>query len=196
MHACGEECHAFQQARDMRIVHRVGGKPQPAGDLRMRIAELRGQPLDRVEFAFVVGEQGVRHQYMVRVASSPSWPALCRLFMASNSGITKDVDAHLRRHDGGAGCSHHIAGPYHDIVCHRINAAYRTSPTLAPVPHAAPPRCAGAASSPAASCVSIRFTRTDRKRGSNRRIVASISSRSSSRRRASLNAPEAKSGMP
>jgi hypothetical protein len=28
----------------------------------MRIAELRGKPLDRVEFALVVGQQGVRHQ--------------------------------------------------------------------------------------------------------------------------------------
>ena len=62
MHARGEERHAFEQAGDMRIVHRVGRQAQPAGDLRMRLGELRGQPLDRVEFAFVVGEQGVRHQ--------------------------------------------------------------------------------------------------------------------------------------
>ena len=62
MHACGEEGHAFQQAGDMRVVDRIGRKPQTAGDPRMRIAELCGKPLDRVEFALVVGQQGVRHQ--------------------------------------------------------------------------------------------------------------------------------------
>ena len=48
MHAGGEERHAFEQARDMRIVHRVGREAQPAGDLRVGLGELRRQALDRV----------------------------------------------------------------------------------------------------------------------------------------------------
>ena len=62
MHARGEERHAFEQPRDMRIVHRFRGKPQPAGDLRMRLGELGGQPAQRIQFALVVGEQRVRHR--------------------------------------------------------------------------------------------------------------------------------------
>ena len=61
VYAGGEECHAFEQARDVRVVHAVGRETQPAGDLRMRVGELGGQPLDRGQFAFVVGEQDVRH---------------------------------------------------------------------------------------------------------------------------------------
>ena len=62
MHAAGEEGHAFQQAGDVRVVDRIGRKPQTAGDLRMGIGEFRGQPFDGVEFAIVVGQEGVRHQ--------------------------------------------------------------------------------------------------------------------------------------
>ncbi len=61
MYASGEECHAFEQTGDMGVVHRIGRKAQPAGDLRMGVGELRGQALDRVEFTFVIGEQGIRH---------------------------------------------------------------------------------------------------------------------------------------
>ena len=62
VHARGQKRHAFQQAGDMGIVHRVGRKAQPAGDLRMGVGELGGQALDRVEFALVVGEERVRHR--------------------------------------------------------------------------------------------------------------------------------------
>ena len=71
MHAGGEERHAFEQAGDVRIVHRIGRQAQPAGDLRVGVGELGGQALDRVEFALVVGKQGVRHREL-RTARLPA----------------------------------------------------------------------------------------------------------------------------
>ena len=62
MHARREKCRALKQARDVRVVHRVGGKAQPGGDLRVGIGKLGCQTLDRVQFPFVIREQVVRHQ--------------------------------------------------------------------------------------------------------------------------------------
>ena len=59
--APGEEGHAFQQARDVRVVHRVGGQAQAAGDLRLGLGEFRGQPFDGVEFAIVIWKEGIGH---------------------------------------------------------------------------------------------------------------------------------------
>ena len=54
LHTSGEEGDAFQQPRDMRVVHRVGRQAQAARDLRMGLGEFRGQAFDRVEFAIVI----------------------------------------------------------------------------------------------------------------------------------------------
>ena len=46
----------------MRIVDRFRGKPQPAGDLRVRLGELAGSRRMRIQFAVVIGKQRVRHR--------------------------------------------------------------------------------------------------------------------------------------
>ncbi len=46
----------------MRIVDRFRGKPQPAGNLRVRLGKLGRQPAQRIQFAIVVGKQRVRHR--------------------------------------------------------------------------------------------------------------------------------------
>ena len=62
VHPCREERDALQQARDVRIVDRIGRQAQPTGDFRVRVGELRGKPAQRYEFAIVVGKQCVRHR--------------------------------------------------------------------------------------------------------------------------------------
>ena len=56
MHAGGEKRHAIEQPRDVRIVDAAGRKPQPAGDLRIGLGELGRQPVDRGQFAIVIGK--------------------------------------------------------------------------------------------------------------------------------------------
>ena len=62
MDARPQKRHAFEEPRDMRIVNRFRGKPQPAGDLRVRLGKLSRQPAQRIQFAIVVGKQRVRHR--------------------------------------------------------------------------------------------------------------------------------------
>ena len=64
LHAAGEEGDAFQQAGDVRVVHRIGREAQAAGDLRVGIGEFRGQAFDGCQFAVVVGEEGVGHGFL------------------------------------------------------------------------------------------------------------------------------------
>ena len=63
MHTRRQERDPFEQARDMGVVHRIGREAQAASDLWVGVGELGRQALDRVEFAFVIGEEGVRHQW-------------------------------------------------------------------------------------------------------------------------------------
>ena len=63
MYPRGEERDAFQQACDVWIVHSVGRQAKATGDLRMSVGEFGGEALDGVQFAFVIGQQRVRHRF-------------------------------------------------------------------------------------------------------------------------------------
>jgi hypothetical protein len=63
VYPCGEERDAFQQACDVWIVHSVGRQAEATGDLRMSVGEFGSEALDGVQFAFVIGQQGVRHRF-------------------------------------------------------------------------------------------------------------------------------------
>ena len=49
-------------AFDVRIVHALGPDPQPSGDLRMVVGELRGQVPDVGQLALVVRQELVTHR--------------------------------------------------------------------------------------------------------------------------------------
>ena len=74
MYAGREECRALQQARDVRVIDRIGREAQPGSDLRMSVGELGGQALDGIQFAFVLGEQIVRHQMQYQASLNAPHP--------------------------------------------------------------------------------------------------------------------------
>ena len=61
LHPGAEEGDAFQQSFDMRIIDRIGGETQAAGDLRMRLGEAGAQAAERGQFLIIIGQQRVRH---------------------------------------------------------------------------------------------------------------------------------------
>ena len=58
---CSQEGEGFDQPGDVRILDRILAQPQPAGDLRVRLRELRGKPADVIQFPVVVWEKIVNH---------------------------------------------------------------------------------------------------------------------------------------
>ncbi len=61
----------LDQPLDVRVFDRVGTKPQPAGDLRMRLGELGAETADEGQLAIVIGEQFVAHHAVPFTSTVP-----------------------------------------------------------------------------------------------------------------------------
>ena len=58
----GEKGGTLEQSRDVRIIHCIRCKAQPAGDLGVCAGKIRRKTANRVELAVIIGQQTVRHR--------------------------------------------------------------------------------------------------------------------------------------